>query len=338
MKEVSGNITHISVVVIAHDRKKYLIEALKSLLVQTLDRNFYEIIVVKNFSDTEIDQYIRAIGGANIITNCVNPGQKLSIGIQASRGNIICILADDDLYEKTKLKVVFELFKSSNELIYYHNGFQTIDENGISSNIRYYKNPTKRILYSSNQLKYDVISKIIKFRGYHNDSSIAIRKSFYLKYLETLEQFRVSWDFLFFVIALSSNLDLIIDDKVLTFFRVHNSLSHFSGNYLDFLRWRNKLAYFYIEELTLIKSIIDNNKIREFVDYNLIAWKVILALTLERNKRFTSWRDSLYILKNFKIELPQGKYLALIGSLVSFFSPSIASRLYFIYNKLSNRY
>ncbi|MCW1293277.1 MAG: glycosyltransferase [Candidatus Parvarchaeota archaeon] len=50
---------YISVIVTAYNRKEFLLNALKSAVNQTLDRKFYEIIVVKNFNDNEIDNYIQ---------------------------------------------------------------------------------------------------------------------------------------------------------------------------------------------------------------------------------------------------------------------------------------
>ncbi|EQD28177.1 cell wall biosynthesis glycosyltransferase, partial [mine drainage metagenome] len=47
----------ISVIITAYQRKNYLLDALNSAVNQTLDRKYYEIIVVKNFSDSEIDAF-----------------------------------------------------------------------------------------------------------------------------------------------------------------------------------------------------------------------------------------------------------------------------------------
>ncbi|MEM3811936.1 MAG: glycosyltransferase [Thermoplasmata archaeon] len=49
---------YISVIITAYNRKEYLLDAIKSVINQTLNRGFYEIIVVKNFHDKDIDNYI----------------------------------------------------------------------------------------------------------------------------------------------------------------------------------------------------------------------------------------------------------------------------------------
>ena len=48
----------LSVIITAHNRKNYLEDALESLIDQTLDRNLFEIIVVKNFYDGNLDQLL----------------------------------------------------------------------------------------------------------------------------------------------------------------------------------------------------------------------------------------------------------------------------------------
>ena len=52
----------ISVIVTAYNRRQYLPEALRSLEVQTLSRDEFEVIVVKNFEDPVSDEIIRRNG------------------------------------------------------------------------------------------------------------------------------------------------------------------------------------------------------------------------------------------------------------------------------------
>ena len=48
----------ISVIVTAYNRKEFLLQAVSSALRQTLPREYYEVIVVKNFEDEEIDRQL----------------------------------------------------------------------------------------------------------------------------------------------------------------------------------------------------------------------------------------------------------------------------------------
>ena len=60
---------YISVVITAYDRKVFLLNAIKSVLSQTLDKTYYEIIVIKNFKDDNIDDFIKKNKVIGIISN-----------------------------------------------------------------------------------------------------------------------------------------------------------------------------------------------------------------------------------------------------------------------------
>jgi len=110
----------ISVIIIAYDRKIFLKDAIKSVLNQSLDRNLYEIITVKNFKDKDIDDFIDQNGLLNIFSEDNTILGKFLEGITKSKGDIIAFLEDDDRFHKDKLKIVNEIF-SDEDVVYYHN-------------------------------------------------------------------------------------------------------------------------------------------------------------------------------------------------------------------------
>jgi len=59
----------ISVIITESKKRGYLIHALRSVFNQTLDRDKYEVIVVKNEEDKEVDDYARKNGAKVIISN-----------------------------------------------------------------------------------------------------------------------------------------------------------------------------------------------------------------------------------------------------------------------------
>ena len=46
-----NELPYISVIITAYNRKDFLFNAIKSVVNQTLDKKYYEIIVIKNFED-----------------------------------------------------------------------------------------------------------------------------------------------------------------------------------------------------------------------------------------------------------------------------------------------
>ncbi|MCW1311663.1 MAG: glycosyltransferase family A protein, partial [Candidatus Rehaiarchaeum fermentans] len=122
---------YISVIITAHNREKYLKEAIESVLNQTLNRSLYEIIVVKNFENQEIDELIRKNEIINLKSESNSLiGEDLALGIEKAKGEIICFLEDDDLFYPNKLEYVYNLFNNVKNLGYYKNNYFPINEQG----------------------------------------------------------------------------------------------------------------------------------------------------------------------------------------------------------------
>ncbi len=100
----------ISVIVIAHDRKIFLPKALRSLEAQTLTKDKFEVIVVKYYEDNYIDNIINKNSWKNITTLEKSLGGKVAIGVEESKGNIITILEDDDIYMPERLQIIYNAF------------------------------------------------------------------------------------------------------------------------------------------------------------------------------------------------------------------------------------
>ncbi|MGC8735111.1 MAG: glycosyltransferase family 2 protein, partial [bacterium] len=122
---------YISVIITAHNRKEFLKDAINSVLNQTLEKSFYEIIVIKNFEDQEIDNLIEE---NKIISLKVRDdsliGEDLALGIERAKGEVISFLDDDDLFMPKKLETVYNYFKKYENLVYLHNSEYFIDEKG----------------------------------------------------------------------------------------------------------------------------------------------------------------------------------------------------------------
>ena len=87
---------YISVIVTAYNRKKYLLGAVRSALNQTLPRDLYEVIVVKNFRDEAIDRELEERGVVNLYSNDVSQGGKVHEALEVAKGDVVSLLEDDD--------------------------------------------------------------------------------------------------------------------------------------------------------------------------------------------------------------------------------------------------
>ena len=119
----------ISIVITAHNRKKYILDSVKSVLNQDANRNDYEILVVKNFIDEEIDAFLEKEGVISIYTEEQPFGVKLAIGIDKSKGEVISFLDDDDEFSANKVSRLIEVFRDQ-RIVYHHSSIVAMDESG----------------------------------------------------------------------------------------------------------------------------------------------------------------------------------------------------------------
>jgi len=121
---------YISVIVTAYNRRRYLPFALRSLEAQTLPRDKFEVIVVKNFEDKDSDNIISRNSWKDLYEDSTYHGRKILAGLEESKGDVITFLEDDDVYVSNRLEEVYKAFTSFKRLVYFQNSQTIIDENG----------------------------------------------------------------------------------------------------------------------------------------------------------------------------------------------------------------
>jgi len=228
---------YISVIVTAYNRRRYLPFALRSLEAQTLPRDRFEVIVVKNFDDKESDDIISMNGWKDVYNDDPYYGRMVLAGLEESRGEVITFLDDDDMYVNNRLEEVYKAFTSYDSLVYFHNSQTIIDENG-----NVLEKPPPSFLISKNlvggspivvdvdrlrelakRYNVSVIDLVLKVRAYpwHNNSSLAVRRGVLEAEAHLLRELLTIFD----VFALASSLGagglLYLTDEKLTLYRVH---------------------------------------------------------------------------------------------------------------------
>lgn len=186
---------YISVIITVHNRLEYYEEAISSVLSQNFNREKYEVIVVHY---TELPNYIKEDEIRYIKTNEINVGSKLHLGLKYAKGDIIVFLEDDDYFFPDKLQYIYEKFSKNKNLVYIHNDCNTNNEK-IAEELKYHTLP------------------------WHSMSCISIRKSIILDKLDYLKNVKRAPDLFIYLSALDSSKDILISDKKLTFYRIHDN-------------------------------------------------------------------------------------------------------------------
>ena len=215
-----SNDPYISVVITAYNRKDFILEAIKCALKQTLDRQYYEIIVIKNYKDEIIDDFMKRNNIISFIADGVE-GEYPYIASREAHGEIISFLDDDDLMSSDKLYTIKEVFIDQ-ELGYYHNDFQLYYDSAFVNNG--IVNPSSRKSFRvTEKEKTRFIYFIERKMIYINNSCISIRKRILDKYATYLKDQIANIDRFLFLAALLSDSDLLFDSRKLNSYRIHDA-------------------------------------------------------------------------------------------------------------------
>ena len=279
----------ISVIICAYLRKEFIREAIESVLNQTLNKNLYEIIVVKNFKDKDIDKFISKNKIKNIYLDPKKAGYygvKMAEGVKKANGEIICFLEDDDKFLPNKLEVVYKVFQNKN-VGFYHNSYYILYKDKINKNVL--NNMGGNFIVNPKKIEKQAIKNLMFSPSYFNTSLMSVRKSILDPNL--LIKISPAADRDLWVLSLNSNMISIFDKIPLDLYRIHNStftptihLKNYS-TFVNFIKSRAKLT-------------IDTNGI--FYVYKAIKIKWLKKVAFYHMNIFKL--DSITFLKSKKLE------------------------------------
>ncbi len=215
-QDSSNEDPRISVIISAYNRKKYLMQAVLSVLNQSLPRKYFEIIVIKNFLDEHIDSELDKLGIMNIHSEEKWYGAKLAEGIAISRGNVLCFLDDDDMYSCEKLSRVNEFFENP-EVDFYKNTVIPVYGEFEEDIINNYSLVEQQPVFVQNG---NVIQSLRKI-GFINPSSMCIRKNLIGEQLDQLKKNKLTVDIFLFYNYLERGNVAVIDGNT-SYYRIHN--------------------------------------------------------------------------------------------------------------------
>jgi glycosyltransferase involved in cell wall biosynthesis len=213
----------VSVLIAAFDRQEYLERAVRSVLASTLPHGEFEIVVVKNFLNPQLDAFLAA-EHVRVLQEAPAPiGAWMARGLAAARGRIVALLNDDDEFDPAKLARVVERFATVPDLIYYHDRRVLVDPNGAPLPVRsrWERPQSAPFVIVTDADRRSKIGAVHRGRGLFHDSCISVDRGVLERRRELLEGVEVSEDAFTYYCALASPGTLFFDDRRLTRFRVH---------------------------------------------------------------------------------------------------------------------
>jgi glycosyltransferase involved in cell wall biosynthesis len=216
----------LTVIILAYDRREFIVDAVSSAANQSLPRDSYEIIVVRNFEDAEIEAQLRTQRAKTIRLGETGQGSWILAAAKEAVGNILVFLDDDDLFEPTKLETVVSMFHADEDLGYYHNGVQHVGKDGstpISTKKpqRLGGRPPSQTRLSSGPHNIRAVSEAWWTGAAFNLSSISLRREIILDAAAPLQRVHGGAGAFLFYAALLSRFEIVIDPRPLTNYRVH---------------------------------------------------------------------------------------------------------------------
>lgn len=333
----------ITVIVIAHDRKQYLKEAIQSLQFQSLDPKYFEVVIVKNFELEETDELAKRLGFKLVFTEAKSAYEKLLIGFRNSNGAIITFLEDDDKYCKERLKEIYTFFTTHENVCYYHNDHLVISSEShvvlLNNNKRRLEN---RFIFARREPDSSVslreIIKLKKMRVDFNVSSIAVRRSLLNDAILRYGTSMFGGDHYLFLAALGSGCDIALDREPLTLYRVHTSNFsnplYLEGKIHDFISQRLELIEYLLSRIELERAVFKDFLNKPMSSYSYYADLeslmlrtnyYILSSKVTRGKMFENLSLLIKFLKLYDI-----RFLLefLILTAISFISKQVSRYIY----------
>lgn len=247
----------ISVIINAYNRRDYLLNAVSSVLDQTLPQDKFEIIVIKNFQDPEIDEFLEKHEVKQILEKSPFWNISLYAALEKAHGEVLSFLDDDDYFNKEKLERISQIF-SNEDIVFCKNGTAPVDDHG--NVIKGYRNSTTETSYFC--LKED--GSFVGNKGYlslFNSSSMSMLKKPLLEHLKVLNKSignrdgcRYAMDNFLCFVSLESGNCMVIPEK-LTFYRHHvRQLTVNKTTASDFYRKKENLEKAYRHSYSTMKG------------------------------------------------------------------------------------
>jgi hypothetical protein len=219
----------VTVILMASRHREFVLEAIDSVRRQTLDPKQYELVVVHDYDDEVLERKVDGMGGRLARVGPGDIGPAIGAGVEASRGQILTFLDDDDRYLPNRLAFIYEMFRKDGELGFVKNNFVVIDASGRQLprhplRARQRRN-SKRLgpVVLRQESRAAQLRRLLPLGVDFNSSCMAVRRDLVVNFLRNMELsgFRLLDELAFFSTLVSSK-SVSIDPTILTEYRIHS--------------------------------------------------------------------------------------------------------------------
>ena len=327
MAEKIGTELQISVVIMCFNRKDFLLNAIKSVLRQTLNRDKYEIIVTKNFQDPEIDSFISQNNISSIAEGDVGIGTMVANAVEKTRGKYVSFLDDDDLFYPDKLSTIYEITLKNTSIVYYHNSFNAIDSDDTNILDLRHSHPLAPILVNDGS-SHSSVRKMKKISGDINMSSITVRRDLLLSSIGLIRNITGLQDVFLFYLSAISHEKMMMDSQILTGYRIHTSESH--GNLADLDRYSAGMRSVLLKYLRSYEILLNQiSATSSDIKYEYLTNKCRYQLIISRKTGLLSTRELIFLLMHIRFAIDVKNQVILIA--LSFFHILMPNKITHLY-------
>ena len=322
-----------TIIITSEGRKDFLTKAMKSVVDQTLDRKFFEILLIKNFFDVEIEEFCKL----NNIRCLEKPSRELLrsviFNINYINGDYVCFLDDDDMYNTDKLERLYRIFEVNTKITYYHHSQIFIDENDNELEYSRFPNIYGKFELNSLNLQRSQLRRFLEVGGDFNNSSICISSRILKDSKEAINLSSGGTDSFLFYAALAFEGIIVHDPITLTKYRVHTSTS----NSLDprSIEIPAMLSFYEraIIGLTAVHKLTLPKIAESFLNDDIRNYKARFDILSSMNKYKIKYSE--FILLQLRVILNGKKYSLIISILYILFliNPQLSKKMY-----LANKY
>lgn len=315
----------ISVILIAYNRKEFLGKALSSVLHQTLEQSYYEVIVITNFDfeippDSENVVLLRMDGSI---------GEFVSYGIRVAKGDIICLLEDDDIFFSQKLERVLEVF-GNEKICYYKNSMVTFSQKD-QSNLEFNGFNQYHLLLN---FEPRTIRSTRDMRSF--PSTISFLRASILPKLDNMKYVSSEIGAYLYYVLIETGCRMVTDKTILTGYRVGHTSDSTANKLEEYFNVRKKYLNRSINTYDILLKDLSLQYLRKIVDCERSFYESQLYYISGKRPAFSDLINSLRYMRISTNFLIRAVGREIVSLLIFVFGPKLFKILIRIQIRLRN--